>query len=79
MHCKVSEVFMAVIELSPEVDRQIDEVAHQTGESRDQLVNSAVLSYLEDRNDAMLAAERYQNIKSRVPLEEIGRKYGLAD
>jgi len=70
---------MAVIELSPEVDRQIDEVAHQTGKSRDQLVNSAVLSYLEDRQDAMRAAERYRNIKSRISLEEIGRKYGVAD
>jgi len=70
---------MAVVELSPEVDRQIDEVAHQTGKSRDQLVNFAVLSYLEDRQDAMRAAERYQNIKSRVTLEEIGRKYGVAD
>ncbi len=70
---------MAVIELSPEVDRQIDEVAHETGKSRDQVVNSAVLSYLEDRQDAMRAAERYRKIKSRVSLEEIGRKYGVAD
>jgi len=68
---------MAVIELSPEVDRQIDEVAHETGKSRDQVVNSAVLSYLEDRQDAMRAAERYRAIKSRVSLEEIGRKYGV--
>jgi predicted transcriptional regulator len=70
---------MAVIELSPEVDRQIDEVAHETGKSRDQVVNSAVLSYLEDRQDAMRAAERYRKIKSRISLEEIGRKYGVAD
>jgi predicted DNA-binding protein len=42
-------------------------------------VREAILTYLEDREDAMIAAERVKNASGRVSLEEIGRKYGLAD
>jgi predicted DNA-binding protein len=69
---------MAAIQIPPEIDRQIEEVANRTGESRDHLVREALVSYLEDRQDALRAAERLKNVGTRISLEEIGRKYGLA-
>jgi RHH-type rel operon transcriptional repressor/antitoxin RelB len=69
---------MAAIQIPPEIDSQIEEVANRTGESRDDLVREALVSYLEDRQDALRAAERLKNVGTRISLEEIGRKYGLA-
>jgi hypothetical protein len=42
-------------------------------------VRNALLSYLEDRQDALRAEQRLKNIGTLISLEEIGRKYGLAD
>jgi hypothetical protein len=64
---------------STEIESQIEAFARRTGESKDDLVRKALLSYLEDRQDALRAEERLKHIGSRISLAEIGRKYGLAD
>ena len=68
-----------VVQISPEIESQIEAFARRTGESKDDLVRKALLSYLEDRQDALRAEERLKNIGTRISLEEIGRKYGRAD
>jgi predicted DNA-binding protein len=70
---------MAALHVSDEIESQIEALAHRTGESKDDLVREAILTYLEDREDAILAAKRLANSGERISLEEIGRKYGLAD
>jgi len=65
-----------VVQISPEIESQIEAFARRTGESKDELVRKALLSYLEDRQDALRAAERVKNIGARISLDEIGRKYG---
>ena len=67
------------VHIPAEIENQIDAFASRTGESKDHLVREAILTYLEDREDAMIAAERLKNPGKRISLEEIGRKYGLAD
>jgi len=67
------------VQIPAEIESQIEALARRTGESKDHLVREAILTYLEDREDAMIAAERVKNASGRVSLEEIGRKYGLAD
>jgi predicted DNA-binding protein len=68
-----------VIELPAEIESQFEAFARSSGQSTDQLVREALLSYLEDREDAAIAAQRYASGSQRIPLEEIGHKYGLAD
>ncbi|HEX3967369.1 MAG TPA: ribbon-helix-helix protein, CopG family [Edaphobacter sp.] len=70
---------MTTIQLPVEIESQIEALARRTGESRDDLVREAILTYLEDREDARIAAERLKNPGKRISLEEIGRKYGLVD
>jgi predicted DNA-binding protein len=70
---------MATIQIPAEIESQFEAFAHSTGESTDELVCKALLSYMEDRQDAMRAAERVKNVNTRISLDEIGRKYGLAD
>jgi predicted DNA-binding protein len=67
------------IQINPEIEGQLEEAAHEMGESTDDLVRKVLLSYLEDRDDAMRAAERLKKPGARISLEEIGRKYGLAN
>jgi predicted DNA-binding protein len=67
------------VQIPAEIEIQIEAFARRTGESKDALVRDALLGYLEDRRDAMIAAERLKHVGGRTSLEEIGRKYGLAD
>ena len=67
------------IQLEPEIESQIDEVAQQTGETKDSLVRQAVLTYLEDRHDAQTALERINNPGKRIPLHEVVKSLGLDD
>jgi len=67
------------MQIPAEIESKITDFALRTGESKDDLVTAAILTYLEDREDAMIAAERLKNIGHLTSLEEIGRKYGLAD
>jgi RHH-type rel operon transcriptional repressor/antitoxin RelB len=77
-YTRLSEVIMAV-EIPAEIESQIEAFASKTGESKDELVREALLTYLEDREDAMVAAERLKHASERISLDEIGRKYGLID
>ena len=70
---------MVTIQIPDELANQIEQAAQRAGESSDHLVREAILTYLEDREDAMIAAERLKNPGKRISLQEIGRKYGLAD
>jgi predicted DNA-binding protein len=67
------------VHIPAEIESQIEAFANRTGESKDDLVRDALLGYLEDRQDALIAAERLKHVGGRTSLEEIGRKYGLAD
>jgi len=70
---------MAALHVPDEIESQIEALAHRTGESKDDLVREAILTYLEDRQDALLAAQRLAKSTDRISLDEIGHKYGLAD
>jgi predicted DNA-binding protein len=70
---------MATIQIPAEIESQFEAFAHSTGESTNELVFKALISYLEDRLDAQRAAERLKNASTRISLYEIGRKYGLED
>lgn len=70
---------MPAIEIPAEIESRILDFAERTGEGTDAVVRDAILTYLEDREDAIIAAERAKNVGSTISLEEIGRKYGLAD
>jgi predicted DNA-binding protein len=67
------------VQLEPEIESQFDEMAQHTGESKDNLVRQALLSYLEDLHDARIIEERLKNPGKRIPLSEVVRNLGLDD
>jgi predicted DNA-binding protein len=70
---------MAAIQIPDKIDHQFEAFAHSTGESKEELVRQALLSYLEDRQDAAIAAERLKNIGERTSLANIGKEFDLED
>ena len=68
---------MAAIHISDTLDQQFEAFAHASGQTKDDLVRDALLAYLEDRQDAALAAARYKNAGQRTSLADVGRELGL--
>jgi len=67
------------VQLEQEIDIQFDEVAQETGESKDSLIRQALLSYLEDLHDARIVKERLKTPGRRIPLSEVVKNLGLDD
>jgi predicted DNA-binding protein len=67
------------VQLPIEVESKLDALALTTGESMDDLLREAVLSYLEDRHLAAIAEERLKDIGERTSLADIGREFDLVD
>jgi RHH-type rel operon transcriptional repressor/antitoxin RelB len=67
------------VQIPAGIESHIEALARRTGESKEDLVRDAILTYLEDREDAMIAADRLKDPGTRISLQEIGREYGLAD
>jgi RHH-type rel operon transcriptional repressor/antitoxin RelB len=70
---------MSTIQLDPEIEARLEALAVQTGVSKSDHVQEAVLSYLEDLEDCALAAERLKSPGRRWALEEVERAFGLDD
>jgi hypothetical protein len=70
---------MVTLQIPDELENLIEQGALLAGVSTDEFIRKALLTYMEDRQDAMRAAERVKNVNTRISLDEIGRKYGLAD
>ena len=68
-----------MMQVPVEIEHQYENVASQTGESKDDLVREALLSYLEDRHFSASAEERLKNIGERTSLADLGKEFGLAD
>jgi predicted DNA-binding protein len=70
---------MATIQIPDELESLIEQGAQRAGETSAAFLSEAVLSRLEEIEDIAIATERLKNPGTRISLQEIGRKYGLAD
>jgi predicted DNA-binding protein len=70
---------MATIQIPDELASLIEQGAQRAGETSAAFLSEAVLSRLEEIEDIAIATERLKNPGTRISLQEIGRKYGLAD
>jgi predicted DNA-binding protein len=70
---------MATIQIPDELESLIEPGAQRAGETSAAFLSEAVLSRLEEIEDIAIATERLKNPGTRISLQEIGRKYGLAD
>lgn len=74
---------MLAIRLPPEIESRLDALAAATGRTKTFYAREAILEHLDDLEDIYLAEQRLANIRAGrtepVPLEDVMKKYGLAD
>ena len=63
------------INVPPDLEERLTELAAKAGRSPEDVVGEALLTYLEDLEDAFVAIERLQSARRAIPLEEVMRKY----
>jgi RHH-type transcriptional regulator, rel operon repressor / antitoxin RelB len=72
---------MLAIRLPPEIEKQLERLAKKTGRTKTFYARQAILTYLEDLEDAALAEKRldefYKSGEKAIPLEEVLKKYGM--
>jgi len=67
------------IELPDKLAAMLDSVCLENNKVRQEVVKELVLRYLEDIEDAADAARILDKNETTISLEDIERKYGLAD
>ena len=74
---------MIAVQLPPEIERRLEELAERTGKPTSFHVEQAVLEHLDELDDINLAEQRLAEIKAgrtrSVSLDSLIAKYGLAD
>ena len=74
---------MLAIRLPVDVERRLDALAKATGRTKSFYARAAILEHLEDMEDLYLAEQRLIDNRAgrsqSVPLENVMKRYGLAD
>ncbi len=66
---------MLAIKVPPEIEERLSELAAKAGRSREDIAREALLTYLEDMEDAFIAIERLKEGGRRIPLDEVIERY----
>ncbi|MGO9235643.1 MAG: DUF6290 family protein [Methylocella sp.] len=74
---------MLAIRLPKEIEARLEALAAATGRTKTFYAREAILEYIEDLEDMYLAEQRLIEIRAgrteTIPLEDVMKKYGLAD
>ena len=65
------------IQLSPDVEQRLKAVAERTGRSQSEHAREAILRYLEDLEDELIALERLERPERRWRLDDLERELDL--
>jgi RHH-type transcriptional regulator, rel operon repressor / antitoxin RelB len=68
---------MLALRLPPDIEKRLSAIAKKTGRSKSFYAREAILTHLEDLEDAYLAKRALDEGGDRIPLEDIMREYGL--
>ena len=74
---------MLAIRLPKEIEARLEALAAATGRTKTFYAREAILEYIEDLEDLYLAEQRLIELRAgrteTIPLEDVMKKYGLAD
>ncbi|WP_017296319.1 type II toxin-antitoxin system RelB family antitoxin [Geminocystis herdmanii] len=69
---------MVTLSLSPNIENRLSILAHELGKKEDELLQDAIISYLEDLEDIRDAEIRLSDsLNSYVTIEEMEKRLGL--
>ena len=65
---------MLALRLPPALEKRLDALAKRTGRTKSFYAREAIITHIEDIEDAYLAKRRYEKGAVPVPLEELERE-----
>ena len=72
---------MLAIRLPEEIETRLDALARATGRTKSYYAKEAILTHLEDLEDAYMAEKAYKDFVASgakaIPLEEVMKRYGM--
>ena len=74
---------MLALELPPELEARLEELAALTARSKADIVHEALIEHIDDIEDLAVARQRLTESRARgekfIPLEELIERYGMAN
>ena len=70
---------MLAVRLPKSLENRLERLAKRTGRTKSYFARQAIIEFLEDREDYLIAIARLEKNEPRVPLEELERRLGLED
>jgi RHH-type rel operon transcriptional repressor/antitoxin RelB len=68
---------MLAIRLDKELEKELDLLAKTRGSNRSAVVREAIIQYLEDNEDILLAKQSLSNMSSTKSLKQLRKELGL--
>ena len=68
---------MLAVRLDPEMEDQLNRLAHETGRSKSYYVKQAIEDFLEEREEYLLALAVLEKSEPRTSLAELRKELGL--
>jgi len=65
---------MLAINVPPDLEERLTELAAKSGECPEHIAAEALLTYIEDLEDGFIAIERLKSHQTPIPLEELERR-----
>lgn len=68
---------MLAVRLPKDIEERLEGLAEKTGRSKSYYARQAIIEFLEEREDYLVALSRLEKKEPTVPLEELERRLGL--
>ncbi len=68
---------MLALRLPREMEQRLQALARKTGRTKIYYAKRAILDFLEEEEDCLLAVERLRKNRRGIPLDEVERRLGL--
>jgi RHH-type rel operon transcriptional repressor/antitoxin RelB len=75
----MQETVMTTVQVPDEIVERYEDLARAEGREKDALIREALITQLEDLEDARIVSERLANPGRRISLEEVEKNLGLED
>lgn len=70
---------MLALRLPPKIEKQLEALARKTGRTKSHYAKLAIVEFLEDQEDCLLALARLERNLPGIPIEEVECRLGLSD
>jgi RHH-type rel operon transcriptional repressor/antitoxin RelB len=70
---------MFALRLPEEVEQRLEVLAEKTGRTKSYYAKQAILEFLEEREDYLIALSRLEKQRPGIPIDEVEKVLGLDD